>query len=560
MTVGRHGREDVPAARRPRQDGSLHDRSSERRMTIHGASLTAPPPPGQDGPTGPPGVDARSRATRLLAAGTYLSPDYRRAVIRELLTNRARAVAPSFGYDAVPVLAHALAARALQRNAWVYLGVGAVLLFVLAGTGVIGFFSFLLLVLWLCWSADYLRRVATLHTLITRLKDRGPGGGPGGFDGGRPSAALLDDELVGKIDREQSARDGLAYFGGYRPFVGAGARLSRWSNAQLLLGAPDDGDDLAELVSRLAGRPDPVGPKEPLGPVVTRRRPVVPFDVAELAAFVQHHIAAELRDEARESERIATLTVERRSYARAVTVHDRSAGEGWTPLPAIGAAGGDHWAEGYGASREYLCARIGSWEEELVTSVFVGFDIRGNTLHTEFHSHVLTPVVSEFHLVDRLPERLDGRLLLRAAWDSLRHVLGRSWQVLLPLGPLVSGFARLRRHYREGRRFEVELVAVADSSEFRLGRYATLAVNRGARTSIRELACSNAYHHYFQESDADKYTRIVERRLLHLVERFLREHQVDLADHRRNQSTVLAGNHFGTGDIDFSRDKQVNHN
>ncbi|MDY0812961.1 hypothetical protein [Kitasatospora purpeofusca] len=528
-------------------------------MTIHGASLAAPPPPpppGQDRPAGPPGVDARSRATRLLAAGTYLSPDYRRAVIRELLTNRARTVAPSFGYDAVPVLAHALAARALQRNAWVYLGVGAVLLFVLAGTGVIGVLSFLLLVLWLCWSADYLRRVATLHTLITRLKD----GGPGGFDGGRPSAALLDDELVGKIDREQSARDGLAYFGGYRPFVGAGGRLRRWSSAQLLLGAPEDGDDLSELVARLAGRTDPAGPQEPPGPVATRRRSVVPFDVAELAAFVQHHIAAELRDEARESERIATLVVERRSYARAVTVHDRSAGTGWTPLPAIDEEGRDHWAEGYRASREYLCARIGSWEEELVTSVFVGFDIRGNTLHTEFHSHVLTPVISEFHLVDRLPERLDGRLLLRAARDSLRHVLGRSWQVLLPLRPLVSGFARLRRHYREGRRFEVELVAVADSSEFHLGRYATLAVNRGARTSIRELACSNAYHHYFQESDADKYTRIVERRLLHLVERFLREHQVDLADHRRNQTTVLAGNHFGTGDIDFSRDKQVNHN
>ncbi|MFF2039456.1 hypothetical protein ACFVVX_03425 [Kitasatospora sp. NPDC058170] len=522
-------------------------------MTIHGASLAAPPDP--SGPTAPPGVDARSRATRLLAAGTYLSPDYRSAVIRELLTNRARAVAPSFGYDAVPVLAHALAARALQRNSWVYLGIGAVLLFVLAATGVIGAFSLMLLAVWLWWSADYLRRVATLHTLVTRLKDGGPGGG---FDGGRPSAALLGDELVEKIDREQSARDGLAYFGGYRPFVGAGARLRRWSNAQLLLGAPEDGDDPAELIARLTGRTDRYGSEEPTGPVVTRRRPVVPFDVAELAAFVQHHITAELRDQARESERIATLTVERRSYARAVTVHDRSAGEGWSPLPAIGDDGGGHWAEGYGASREYLCARIGSWEEELVTSVFVGFDIRGNTLHTEFHSHVLTPVISEFHLVDRLPERLDGPLLLRAAWDSLRHVASRAWVVLLPLGPLLAGFARLRGHYREGRRFSVELVTVPDRSEFRLGRYATLAVNRGARTSIRELACSNAYHHYFQESDADKYTRIVERRLLHLVERFLREHQVDLADHRRNQTTVLAGNHFGTGDIDLSRNKQVN--
>ncbi|MER5349547.1 hypothetical protein ABT093_04335 [Kitasatospora sp. NPDC002551] len=522
-------------------------------MTIHGASLSAPPGPA--GPTAPPGVDSRSRATRLLAAGTYLDPDYRSAVIRELLTNRARAVAPSFGYDAVPVLAHALAARALQRNSWVYIGVGAALLAVLAFTGVLGALSLLVLGFWLFWSADYLRRVATLHTLVTRLKKAGPGGG---FDGGRPAVGLLDDDLVEKIDREQSARDGVAYFGGYRPFVGAGSRLHRWSNAQLLLGAPEEGDDAADLIARLTGRAAPDAADGPSAPVVTRRRPVIPFDAAELAAFVQHHITAELRDAARESERIATLTVERHRYARAVTVHDRSAGEGWSPLPAIGDDGDEHWAEGYGAAREYLCARIGSWEEEVVTSVFVGFDVRGNTLHTEFHSHVLTPVVSEFHLVDRLPERLDGRLLRQAAWDSLRHVAGRAWRILLPLGLLSRGLARMRRHYQEGRRYEVELVGVADRSEFGLGRYATLAVNRGARTSIRELACSDTYHHYFQQSDAEKYTRIVERRLLHLVERFLREHQVDLADHRRNQTTVLAGNHFGTGDVDFSQNKQVN--
>lgn len=49
-------------------------------MTTH----AAPPPP-----------DTTSNATRLLCAGTYLDPHYRKAVIRELLTHRYRVVAPS---------------------------------------------------------------------------------------------------------------------------------------------------------------------------------------------------------------------------------------------------------------------------------------------------------------------------------------------------------------------------------------------------------------------------------------------------------------------------------
>ena len=59
------------------------------------------PPPGA-----PPQVTrvyARTKATRLLSAGTYLDPGYRKDVIRELLKRRSRVVAPSYGYDAVSV-------------------------------------------------------------------------------------------------------------------------------------------------------------------------------------------------------------------------------------------------------------------------------------------------------------------------------------------------------------------------------------------------------------------------------------------------------------------------
>src|ERR1700735_4751802 len=59
---------------------------------------------------------SRSNATRLLSAGAYLERSFRKDAIRELVTHRFRVVAPSYGYDAVTVLAHALAARSLRRK------------------------------------------------------------------------------------------------------------------------------------------------------------------------------------------------------------------------------------------------------------------------------------------------------------------------------------------------------------------------------------------------------------------------------------------------------------
>lgn len=74
----------------------------------HRADNTPQPP---DLPPIPPHA---SEATRLLCAGTYLHPGYRDRVIDELYLNEQRVVAPSLGFDAARVLAHALRARRLE--------------------------------------------------------------------------------------------------------------------------------------------------------------------------------------------------------------------------------------------------------------------------------------------------------------------------------------------------------------------------------------------------------------------------------------------------------------
>ncbi|MDJ0382829.1 hypothetical protein [Streptomyces sp. G-G2] len=59
----------------------------------------------------PPVHPALSEAGRMLCAGTYLDAAYRDRVIDELYVHEERIVAPSYGFDAARVLAHALRAR-----------------------------------------------------------------------------------------------------------------------------------------------------------------------------------------------------------------------------------------------------------------------------------------------------------------------------------------------------------------------------------------------------------------------------------------------------------------
>ncbi|WP_369391621.1 hypothetical protein AB5J72_31420 [Streptomyces sp. CG1] len=485
-------------------------------------SRSAPPPE----PTGPapgrPAGDATSNATRLLCAGTYLDPVYRATVIRELLTHRFRVVAPSYGYDAVPVLAHALAARRLHRARLAVLGAGLFLTVVLMSTGVLDGTTGSLTSLWLVWVTAYLRRVVTLQTLITRLRRRtDPASPASGFDGAYPEHPRLSAELVAKIDREQLADGSLIRYGGYKPFVGAGEPVRRWSTAELLIGAPAP---VFEQHHGFPGAPQEAGAngQEP------RRKEVTAFTADEITAYVADRMSADLRDRARQSERIDGLAVERSTFTTAVTTRLGV----WEAAPD---KRDGHWEDGYDSQRAYLCVRVGTWNQELVTTAFVGFDLKGNTLHTEFYSYVLAPIQASFHLVDRLPAALNGRLLLRVAWHTLRStpeaalrpVLGRlrSW---LP-GLLPWRWGKVRIH----------VLQPPDTSEFRLGRYADTVLNRGALTSIREMATSDDFHVFFQETDTIKYTQIVERQLLQVIRDFLYEHNVDVAEHEARQTNIL---------------------
>jgi len=464
---------------------------------------------------GVPGTRSTSNATRLLSAGAYLERQFRKGVIHELVACRFRSVAPAYGYDAVTVLAHALAARRLARQQAVGVIISWGVDLFLFKAGVISSWGGLLVAVWAVWAFAFLRRAATLQAL-NRVRAAPAGGG-------YPANSALTPDLVAKISREQQGADDAIFYSGYFPFVGSGRRLAEWSTAELLVPAPEP-----RIIRGMLQDGGETGAQSS----------VKPFTVTDITDYVAERLQARLYDEIPSGGRVERLTIERRNYSGAAHVPVRRGRGGKVVLePVAGGTGaqeaGRQDGERYDATREYLCIRVGAWDEELVISMFVCFDLRGNTLYSEFHPCVLPPVQASFHLVDRLPGQLTAGVLLRVA----RHV--PSALIADVVRTVTTGPISMLRRLQRGDRAVLGPELVVDNSDFRLGRYAAALADRGARISIRELAASQDFHHYFQEKDQGKYIQIVERQLLRIKGEFLAERNVDIGDHLRSETNII---------------------
>jgi hypothetical protein len=477
--------------------------------------LPQPAPTAPGGATPPLRRYATTNLTRLLCAGARLDPRYAKEVVDVLLKDRARFAAPAYGYDAIPVLGHALAARGLRwRRAAVVAASFVLVIALLLFTG-IGMLGSLALLFWFTWLAIFVERLVTLQNVITYLRPR-RGGGPA-FDGRYPLSARLGSSVVDQIAEEQDASTGLVYYGGYLPFVGAGERVRNWSFAVLLD---------AEPPGLLTG---------------TDRREPIPFTVDELTRYVQERLNGVLDEESLDGQRIEQLVVERRWYRNAFSVaRPQAPQEEVESLRHL-----KHGPQLYDSAREYLCIRVGSWEQDLVTSVFAAFDLKGRTLYSELHGYVLPPIRAAFAEVDRLPERLDGMITVRVAGHALKSVFADLINVIATVtGALVAAgkfIVGLFNSNRRNRRFGAE----------DLSRYAQDLIDYGAQTSVRELASISGFRHFFQQVDAEKYITIIERRLMEIVLDFLQDKHVDTSDYRERQTAVLNYGiiHSGSGDI-----------
>ncbi|MFF7243725.1 hypothetical protein ACFZBU_07495 [Embleya sp. NPDC008237] len=500
-------------------------------------------------------------ATRYLCTGAEIDERFAARVIEELWENAHRDRAPSYGYNEQAVLEHALAARrrrilrdviaflvpavmfligfgfapglfwlaivvfvglltvragvaggggvrdfrtrAAAQVSWVAALLFGLMLYVAGGdTGfpgaetlavtVLPTYAVVVFVVWIERMQQRATVVSDLGPGRTRVPTGPPADGtgdpwPGGLQSAlaqvlppRPTHAPAVPEAVfpPTVPIPSSVR-----YSGYLPFVGAGELVESWTFPVELRGAEPSVLDAPR-----------VG-KQP-------KNGFTPFTVDELTGA----ICSSFEELARSEEgrhRLAGLSVQ---------MHEFSSGVSGGPVPPP--------AE---ATRRYLCVRVGTWSQEVVVSVLIRFTMDGRLLYTELHELVLPPIRPEFHVADEWLHTADAATL----WGAF----GRS--LLEAPGLMISSAGRLMRVWASWWRRAGNLRA----AEERAAR--NLPVDRGARASVRELGASANYATFFQNSDAEKYLKLIERKFTVFVLDFLQRRNVDVTEYRQRNELVL---------------------
>ncbi|MFE9920303.1 hypothetical protein ACFYQA_01610 [Streptomyces sp. NPDC005774] len=495
-----------------------------------------------DGPAPPETASVpphASEATRLLCGGVYVDPDYRDRVIDELYLHEQRIVAPSLGFDAARVLAHALRARR-QELLWSagVIGLWAVGIPVSGGllAGLVLPSLLLGLAPWvrggaeqppphrqlpasvLSWGGRVLFAVyAVLGVAMAFGADTGSGSssdpyGSSGVDGlGLPfteavepwrvwlgigvvaliawCAAAQRDGFVRVLGEELSpqrfpdvANDPAERGEGER-FARLVRRIRREQYAPLIMydeERPFCGAGAAHDTWVLAVelRPDEEQrDRQPLGNrvILDRVRPLI-----EQLREPAEHASTPVRD------RLRGLEVDECVFLPVEGLTDRDQAP-YTPemferhlLRAV--------EEGGEKRRHFLRIRVGAWEEELGVTVYVRVHTQGRMLMLEIAPHVMSPVRQEFKRADRVAHAVrTGPVLVRIV----------SAATLMP-GSAGRALVSLVR----GAVFGWRLLIGEDRS----------ALPEGPALSVRELAAMDAKS-MFQEMDVARYLRSIQDRV-----------------------------------------------
>jgi hypothetical protein len=413
-------------------------------------------------------------------------------VVRRVLRERHRAVAPSYGVDLHAVVRHCLAAR--RRELARALALTAVLLggfpaFLLLGASPLGA---ALRVVVLAWAVVLLGRCLTRYEVLAGhlLRDR--------FDvRAAPRASVRDEKLIRELERHQLAN--VTVYSGFSPFVGCGLDRGGWSF----------------VVDVRRGKEELAGKRQPMR-----------FEVEELYAA--------LLDTVR-SLQIPALRVEDRLFMNGRDVR----GEEWIlpdefarPLPWVDPAVVHEYLRAPTQRvRHYLTVQLVDWKGELVLSLFLRFNLVGGSLFCEGSYFLLPPVKEEYHAVDDVSAFPDARALVREV--ALSALLAPFLLVLAPFSVVERMSSRWAAWLE--RRATRRLIRSRPMFDY------------GAATTIRQEGMSGNYRHYFQKLDELMYTKLVQKKVFESIATFLDARGIDTGELRERQTTVLNSGVIITG-------------
>jgi hypothetical protein len=523
-------------------------------------SESAEPPPYQQDPYS---------ATRHLCAAAYLDDGFREIALREVYYQPRRMVAPSYGFDLVPVLGHCLRAR----NAAIFrdLAIVATFLIVLCASGTTLFGVLAVLVA--------LQVIVETYRLARDVFDKLRGGSAADLGTLGPRAAVLalgwvfvflllvfstgvladpTSALLGSDFEEPVAAPSGSVAGSLLvaalimayPFF-----FSLWRQNELSgltpgkrvtapvttprleqIGLHQRGNtvvyagfrpfvgsgtliDSWGFAQRLIRAEPPVGESlNGLGAHRAKERDreftEPPFAAAEVIDYVRQDLATLLPRRAAE-EQIAGLGIEDRVYIAGTEVSHLTSETDEDMIARI-------IRHPTTPARHHLVCQVFSWGGELITTVYVHIAVQGRSLYLELSTAALPPTADRYRIVDTVEGSGTGATW-RAARTGLLGAPETIWRAPLALSRALLSLFR---------------TSMGPISSVRLPK----GFDYGARIGIRELGSETRMRNFVQLQDVEKYQRLIERRVIASVLDFLDTRGVDTTEYRARAASVLQVN------------------
>lgn len=488
---------------------------------------------------------APDAATRHLCAAAYIDDDFRKDCLRGVYYQPRRMVAPSYGFDLIPVLRHCLRAR----NAMILRDAAIVAALVLAGLirPVLLLVAFLLMasaygVRGLRFLSNEVRTILAGWVLVAIIVAAGLFWNCGSvldrssFESGTPAiivvvlimvaialpiaSSLWRQRQVERIVRgtalnapapprgrlaqiDWQQRGNTVIYAGYQTFIGSGPIITRWQPFTL------------PLVPRAGARASPAR-----GSGMDSR-----ITADQVISFVSEHLSS-LQNGRSLEQVLPGLTVTGRIYQSGsevlrlwpITSPDRIVDLIKSPTEP---------------ARHYLVCQVVSWQGELATTVYVHYAVQGDSLSVSLVATALLPCKEEYEAVDHV-KRIGPRAYLHAFWRGLRAI------------PRTVAVAPMRL-------LGAVSMVLATSLWARIaaGRVASRGFRHGAHTSVRERGMAATTRNDIQWQEIQKYKWIIVRQVMAATLDFLDQRGVETGEFRREVINIITGGtvHTGSGDI-----------
>lgn len=438
--------------------------------------------------------DNDSETTRYLSAATQIDLYYARKVVRRVLHEPYRAIAPGYGADVAIVARWALdSLRRMARR-------DALLVLTLLVGGVLGWSLYSLLHPQFLWTP-----IAALITLIAAfiivmqehwVRWHKVLGQQMLWDTFDPATAPMPSgsRVKGRLEAVGNRRDGnLIVFREHAAFAGSGRRLGR---EQLVIDI-SRGKEAEDGSATEPGSFTNADVHAALLKAVNALK-LRDMHVVERVFVNGRHIRgnSELQKQPLEP----PFTSVNEALVRSATEH---------PTPD---------------ARTYVCAEIHGWQGQLIVTMFARAVRTGGWLYVEYSFYLLLPIKLEYMAVDLLYQEPWFRSVRRAAIWGVRRTIPD-----LILSPFTfAGQAAERLAWRADEAFQGYCIEHGQAFDY------------GAQRSIREDAASvGNRQHYFLARDETMYLLLLQKSLLREVEKFLDEHNIALEEFREQAKIII---------------------